>query len=130
MTEAVDRLGRRLADTAGLQDTLDFLEIRLFTQSVGELTAMHIGITGMMAQMTLKDLGEKTKKGQLGRVKRGKIPAGLAYGYKNVVQLNGEGGHRSINEPEAEIVRRIFKEYVAGKSPENIERDLNAEAVS
>ena len=129
VTEAVDRLGRRLADTAGLQDTLAFLGIRLFTPSVGELTAMHIGFMGMMAQMTLKDLGEKTKRGQLGRVKRGKIPAGLAYGYTNVIQLNGEGGHRSVNVTEAEIVRRIFKEYVAGKTPENIARDLNAQAI-
>src|SRR5687767_2341024 len=32
--EAVDRLGRRLADTADLQDTLSFLKIQLYTPSM------------------------------------------------------------------------------------------------
>ena len=84
---------------------------------------------GMMAQMTLKDLGEKTKRGQSGRVKRGKIPAGLAYGYLNASQVNGEGGCRTIDAAAAGIVRRIFQEYAAGKTPENIARDLNADGV-
>src|SRR5271154_4058046 len=45
--EAVDRLGRRLADTADLQDTLTFHGVRLFTPSLGEITTMHIAIMGM-----------------------------------------------------------------------------------
>lgn len=53
--EAVDRLGRRLADTADLQDTRAFHGIRLFTPGFGEITAMHVAIMGMMAQMALKD---------------------------------------------------------------------------
>src|SRR6476646_325846 len=36
--EAVDRLGRRLADTADLQDRLAFHKVRLFTPSLGEIT--------------------------------------------------------------------------------------------
>jgi hypothetical protein len=35
---------------------------------------MHIGIMGTMAQMTLSDLRDKTKRGQLGRVRAGRIP--------------------------------------------------------
>ena len=61
--EEIDRLGRRLADTADLQDTLSFLGIRLHTPSMGEITALHVGIMGMMAQLTLKDLADKTKRG-------------------------------------------------------------------
>jgi site-specific DNA recombinase len=76
--EAVDRLGRRLADTADLQDNLAFLYIRLFTPSSGEITALHVAIMGMMAQMSLRDIGEKTKRGQLGRIRKGKVPSGLA----------------------------------------------------
>ena len=37
--EAIDRLGRRLADTADLQDQLTFLRIRLYTPSLGEITS-------------------------------------------------------------------------------------------
>jgi DNA invertase Pin-like site-specific DNA recombinase len=91
--EAIDRLGRRLADTADLQDQLAFQGIRLYTPSLGEITHIHVAVMGMMAQMALKDLGEKTKRGQLGRVLKGRIPAGIAYGYK----IGGDGrGARTI----------------------------------
>jgi site-specific DNA recombinase len=74
--EAVDRLGRRLADTADLQDQLAFHGVRLFTPAMGEITPIHVAVMGMMAQMALKDLGEKTKRGQLGRVLKGRSRPG------------------------------------------------------
>jgi site-specific DNA recombinase len=127
--EAIDRLGRRLADTADLQDQLAFQRIRLYTPSLGEITHIHVAVMGMMAQMALKDLGEKTKRGQLGRVLKGRIPAGIAYGYKTA-DVGGDGrGARLIEPDEAGVVRRIFKEFASGKSPEAIARDLNRESV-
>jgi site-specific DNA recombinase len=127
--EAIDRLGRRLADTADLQDTLSFLGIRLYTPSLGEITALHVGIMGMMAQLTLKDIADKTKRGQLGRVRQGKMPSGLAYGYRITEQKGEDGGHREIEPEQARIINRIFAEYAGGKAPEKIARDLNAEHV-
>jgi site-specific DNA recombinase len=127
--EAIDRLGRRLADTADLQDQLAFQGIRLYTPSVGEITHIHVAVMGMMAQMALRDLGEKTKRGQLGRVLKGRIPAGIAYGYKTA-DGGGDGrGARLIDPDEAGVVRRIFKEFASGKSPEAIARDLNRQGV-
>lgn len=38
-------------------------------------------------------------------------------------------GERRINEAEAEIVRRIFREFAAGRSPRAIALDLNREGV-
>ena len=125
--EAVDRLGRRLADTADLQDRLSFFGIRLFTPALGEVTAIHVAVMGMMAQMALKDLGEKTRRGQLGRVLKGRIAGGLAYGYRIVE--GAEGGLRTIDADEADVVRRIYQEFAEGKSPEAIARDLNRENV-
>ena len=86
--EAIDRLGRRLADTADLQDQLTFQGIRLYTPSLGEITHIHVAVMGMMAQMALKDLGEKTNRGQLGRVLKGRIPAG------NRLRLQNRGCRR------------------------------------
>lgn len=79
--EAVDRLSRRLSDVAGLHDRLGFRGVVIHVPSIGALTTMHIGVMGLMAQIQLADLGEKTKRGQAGRVRAGRIPAGLAYGY-------------------------------------------------
>jgi site-specific DNA recombinase len=127
--EAIDRLGRRLADTADLQDQLAFQGIRLYTPSLGEITHIHIAVMGMMAQMALKDLGEKTKRGQLGRVLKGRIPAGIAYGYRTAIEDGDGRGARTIDPEEAGVVRRIFKEFASGKSPETIARDLNRQGV-
>jgi DNA invertase Pin-like site-specific DNA recombinase len=127
--EAIDRLGRRLADTADLQDQLAFQGIRLYTPSIGEITHIHVAVMGMMAQMALKDLGEKTKRGQLGRVLKGRIPAGIAYGYKTANGGDGRGA-RAIDSDEASVVRRIFHEFAGGKSPEAIARDLNRQGVA
>ena len=127
--EAIDRLGRRLADTADLQDQLVFHRIRLHTPSLGEITPIHVAVMGMMAQLGLKDLAEKTRRGQLGRVLKGRIPAGLAYGYRSLGSGEDDGGRREVVPAEAAIVRRIFEEYAHGKAPEAIARDLNREGI-
>ncbi len=129
--EAIDRLGRKLSDVADLFDRLTFHRVQLFSATAGQITQMHVGIMGTMAQMFLSDLREKTRRGQLGRARAGRIPGGLAYGYRVVTPAPGskEAGERAINAAEAEVVRRIFRDYAAGRSPRRIARDLNAEAI-
>lgn len=79
-----------------------------------------------MAQLYLSDLKEKTRRGQLGRALAGKIPGGKAYGYQLVA---GERGERQIDDAEALVVRRIFRDFAAGTSPRAIAKALNAEAI-
>lgn len=69
LVEALDRLGRKIADVADLYDRLTFPEIMLHAVNTGEITAMHAGVLGMMALAYSKDLAEKTKRGQLGRAR-------------------------------------------------------------
>jgi site-specific DNA recombinase len=66
VVEALDRLGRKLADVADLYDRCTFSGITLVAVNVGEITAMHIGLLGTMAQLYLSDLKQKTWRGQLG----------------------------------------------------------------
>ena len=108
--EAIDRLGRKLSDVASAFDRLSFARVTVHATAIGLVTQMHIGIMGTMAQMALTDLREKTKRGQLGRARAGKIPGGLAYGYEVVPPAPGsqEAGERRIKPDEAERVRRIF----------------------
>jgi site-specific DNA recombinase len=130
VVEALDRLSRKLADVAELHDRLSFLRIGLHTVATGEITPMHVGMLGTMAQMYLKDLAEKTRRGQLGRALKGRIPGGKAYGY-DVLPAGPDGaGERRINPAEAAIVQRIFALFAAGTSPRAIAKQLNAEAVS
>ena len=115
--EALDRLGRKLADVAELHDLLSYLGIKLVTLATGEVTSLHIGMLGTLAQLTLTDLREKTRRGQLGRALQGKIPGGRAYGYDVVEPRTKDGrGERAINPAEADVVRRIFTAFANGES--------------
>ena len=129
--EAIDRLGRNLADVSGAFDELVFARIAMHTVQMGVITHMHIGIMGTMAQMMLTDTGAKVRRGQLGRARAGKIPGGLAYGYEAVPPAPGETdrGERRIKPDEAAVVVRVFTEYANGVSAQQIAHKLNAEGV-
>jgi len=126
VSEALDRLGRRLSDVARLHDHLEFRGVKLHAVNIGQVTTLHVGLLGTMAQLYLSDLKEKTRRGQLGRVLAGKIPGGKAYGYTLV---EGQRGERQVNDAEATVVQRIFRDFAAGKSPRAIAKALNAEGV-
>src|SRR5437879_9488071 len=87
-----------------------------------------------MNALFLKDLAAKTHRGLRGRVEKGKSGGGLCYGYDVVKLIDAEGepirGERTINEAEAEIVRRVFREFAAGISPRAIARRLNDEGIA
>ena len=126
VTEALDRLGRRLSDVAHLYDRLEFRGISLHAVNIGQVTTMHVGLLGTMAQLYLSDLKEKTRRGQLGRALAGKIPGGKAFGYRLV---DGHPGERQVDEAEALVVRRIFRDFATGLSPQAIAKTLNAEGI-
>ena len=82
---------------------------------------MHAGLEGLMSAMYLRQLAVHVRRGQAGRVREGLSGGGLTYGYAPVP---GKRGERAVVEAEAEIVRRVFAEYVAGRTP----RDARAVA--
>ncbi len=133
MSEDLSRLSRDQEDIAGVYKRLRFVGVKLFTISEGEVNELHIGFKGTQNAMYLKDLSQKTKRGQRGRVEAGFIPGGKCYGYDVVRELDDRGkvttGLRKINPEHAEIVLRIFREYAAGKGTKSIARDLNRDGV-
>ncbi|NNM73701.1 recombinase family protein [Enterovirga aerilata] len=133
VSEALDRISRDQEDVAGVFKRLRFASVTIFTLSEGEISELHVGLKGTMNALFLKDLAIKTHRGIRGRVEAGKIGGGNAYGYRVVKTLDARGepirGDREIIEDQAEIVRRIFREYVAGKGPQRIAADLNREGI-
>jgi len=128
VTESLDRLSRSQADIAALYERLSFMGVRIETLADGHVSEIHVGLKGTMAALFLKDLAQKTRRGQIGRVKAGRIPGGRSYGY-DVVPSGEDRGRRIINEREAAIVRRIYEQYAAGIGTLAIVRALNGEAV-
>ena len=133
VAEALDRVSRDQADVATLYKHLRFAGVMIVTLSEGEIDELHVGLKGTMNALFLKDLAAKTHRGLRGRVEQGRSGGGLCYGYDVVKAVDGTGdpvrGERTINETEAEIVRRVFREFAAGTSPRAIARRLNGENV-
>jgi site-specific DNA recombinase len=125
LAEALDRISRDQEDVAAIYKRLNFAGVIPFTLSEGEVGPLHVGLKGTMNALFLKDLADKTRRGMRGKVEGGRAVAGLSYGYR----VAGVG-ERAVNEAEAAIVRRIFREYASGASPRVIARTLNAEAIS
>lgn len=127
LCESLDRLSRDLEDLAGIHKRLEFRGVKLVTLADGVVSTLLVGIRATVAKLYLEDLAAKTRRGQIGRVRAGRIPGGRCYGYD--VVAGDERGQRVINEREAEVVRRIYREYAAGVSPMTTVRALNAEGV-
>ena len=134
VAEALDRLSRDQEDIAALYKQLTFSDVKLITLAEGEINELHVGLKGTMNALFLKDLAMKTRRGLEGRVRQGFSGGGIAYGYDIVRETNASGeplrGRRRINEDEAAIVRRIFEEFEAGRSPKVIAHALNHEHVA
>lgn len=132
MAEALDRFSRDQEDTAGLFKRLTFAGVNIVTLAEGDITHLHIGLKGTMNALFLKELAEKTRRGLRGRVEAGRSGGGISFGYRIVRRFeNGvvTTGEREIVPGEAGVVRRIFKDYLAGASPKQIAKTLNAEGV-
>lgn len=125
--EALDRISRDQEDIAAVYKRLTFAGLKMFTLSEGEISHLHIGLKGTMNALFLKDLADKTRRGLRGRVEQGRSGGGNSYGYDIVA--GDERGQRKINEAQATIVRRIFEDYAAGKSPKAIAAQLNKEGI-
>ena len=133
VAEALDRVSRDQADVAILYRHLRFAGVPVVTPAEGEINELHVGVKGTMNALFLKDLAAKTHQGIRGLVAAGKAGGGRSYGYGVVKAPGADGertrGERTINEGQAEVVRRIFQEYAAGMSPHAIARGPNAEDV-
>ena len=134
IAEALDRISRDQEDIAAIYKRLNHADVRIFTQSEGEVNELHIGLKGTMNALFLKDLAIKTRRGQRGRVEAGKIPGGNSFGYKILRRLLDDGsvstGEREIDRDQAAIINRIFKEYTDGITPRQIAATLNGEGIS
>ena len=101
-----DRLSRGMYPAAVLMEVVEAHEIRLEAVMV----AIDMGTFGLMAaigKMEIDNFRERATMGKHGAAKQGRIPTGgLPYGYRI-----GEGRKAEVLESEAEVVRRIFRQY-------------------
>lgn len=131
--EHTNRLARDGGHVWDVYYELKALGIPIETVNEGRAGALQVGVSGMLSALMLEDLGAKTRRGLEGVVISGRAGGGLCYGYRKRLQLDARNepirGLRDIAPEEAEVVRRIFREYAAGSSPLAICAGLNADGV-
>ncbi|MBV8418518.1 MAG: recombinase family protein [Hyphomicrobiales bacterium] len=134
LTESMSRIGRDQEDRAGIRKRLGFYSVTIATPADGVVTPLVDGIRAVIDSQQLEDLKHHTRRGMRGRVREGRSAGGRTYGYTVLPpESDGHGrfkrGGRVVNEVEAQIVRRIFSQYVAGATPREIAKRLNLDGV-
>jgi DNA invertase Pin-like site-specific DNA recombinase len=133
LTESIDRLSRKGGDIWELFDRIDYAGARIVSLAEGDVAELHVGFKGTMSALFRKDLADKTRRGQVGRVLAGRYPGGRVYGYRRVARFDERGepirGLREINPDQAAVVARIFTEFADDRSKLDICRRLNREGI-
>ncbi len=126
IAEDIDRISRDQSDYHAARKRLDFLDIAIHT-ATGKITKMDGALRALMGEMFLENLALHTRRGLEGVIRDGRHAGGRAYGYR---AKPGCAGELEIVEDEAEIVRRIFAEYLAGANARTIAARLNADHIA
>lgn len=131
ITKSVSRFARNTVDTLTTVRKLKengvevyFEKENIFTMdSKGELL---ITIMSSLAQEESRSISENVTWGQRKRFSDGKVslPYGQFLGYEK-----GEDGLPKIVEKEAEIVRKIYRLFLKGKTPSGIAKELTEENI-
>ena len=132
LTESLDRLSRDPADLHLIDRAIRIAGASLITAADGEIPddatgVMQLGLRAILGQTYLRDLADKTRRGQIGVALEGRIAGGRCYGYRAVP--GPVRGLREIDPEEAAIIVRIFEEYAEGRSARAIAKGLNKDDV-
>ena len=99
-----DRLSRGMYPAAALMEVVEAHEINL--EAVMDAIDMKtFGLMAAIGKIELDNFRERASMGKRGTAKQGRIPvSNVPYGYRV-----GDDGRPEIVEPEAEVVRRIYR---------------------
>lgn len=127
----LDRLSRSVLDTVTLvlQEWEGVCCVRSTREPVDTTNPAGSILFYMLAsyaEWERSTIRERTLSGKIKRAQQGKNPGFTPpYGYR----CGGQPGEWQIDQEEAVIVRRIFREYVAGKGCSTIAADLNKDGL-
>ena len=106
---------------------MDFAGVKIVTTADGVVSPLMHGLRTIIDSQYLDDLKAAVRRGMAGVVRDGRHAGGSIYGYRSVP---GKPGELVIVPEQAEIIRRIFREYIAGAVPRAIAARLNSEGIA
>ena len=102
-----DRLSRGMYPAAALMEVVEAYQIGL-EAVMDSIDMKTFGLMAAIGKIELDNFRERATMGKRGTAKQGRIPSGgVPYGYRI-----GADGKPAVVEAEAEIVQRIFRQYV------------------
>ena len=140
----LSRLSRSNHQMLTLVLRFNYYQVKIISVSKGIITSddnskMGIHMRGLINELYLDDLRKKTMRGLEGQKLRGFSAGENVYGYHThpvgELKLNRKGKPKyegmvhKINPDEVDIVKRIYKEFIQGKSLNKIMEGLNIDKV-
>jgi DNA invertase Pin-like site-specific DNA recombinase len=128
IVEGLDRTFRDVGEQEQVIKRLEHRGIRVIGTSDGYDTqakgrkVMRIA-RGLVNELYLDDLADKTRRGLAGQFGRGLSAGGRSYGYRTEAASNGR--RMVIDEAEAAHVRWMFERHAEGWSPVSLAHELN-----
>src|ERR1700674_1580198 len=94
-------------------------------------TQLLTQVQGVIAEYERAKIAERYRRGKLWRARAGEVIAWkCSYGYRRIARCAERAAHLEVYEPEAAIVRRIFRDYVQSNvSMRQIALQLNQDSV-
>jgi site-specific DNA recombinase len=126
ITESLSRLARDQEDAPAIRKRLEFAGVKIVTTTDGVVSPLMHGLRTIIDSQYLDDLKSAVRRGMSGVIRDGRHAGGAIFGYRSIP---GRPGELEIVPEQAEIIRRIFCEYVAGDVPRAIVGRLNGEGV-
>lgn len=129
VVEGLDRLSREIGEAEQLVKRLEHRGIRIIGTSDGYDSqakgrkVMRIA-RGLVNELYLDDLREKTHRGLAGQFDRGYHVGGRSYGYRSIDVPGGK--HLAIHDAQAAVVREVFARYADGETTRAIVHSFNA----
>ncbi len=124
LVEDEDRLARNLEHQANVFNRLKAAGVAIATLASDKIGILEVGLKGVMAELYLVNLSQKTSRGMRANAERGAATGSRLYGYRS-----SPGGDMAIVPEEAETIRRIFRAYAGGVTARDIAAELNREGV-
>jgi site-specific DNA recombinase len=135
------RLGRDAIEvTLVIRDLVRDRGCRLFYYTTGQEVAFANAIDqattfiqGTGHQMELEAIRSRTREALRSRVRDGRVAGGACYGY-NLERKSDSSGRRFtiavVDDAQAPIIERIYREYLAGRGIKQIAHGLNNDGVA
>lgn len=130
------RFGRNLVEVGDyLDQVFPFLGVRFIAvnegydsgQETGSTVSLDVSLKAMVYEMYSRDISEKINCVKQAKMRRGEYLGGIGfYGYK---KSETEKNKLVVDEPAAEVVRRIFRMASEGMIPAHIALELNREGI-